>query len=262
MVTRLAAFCCLLPAALGQAADEPVPLTRAHAHNDYYHPRPLLDALDQGFCSVEADIFLVDGRLLVGHEQRELKPERTLQALYLDPLRKRSRANNGRIYAGGPVFTLLIDIKTAGEATYRALAGVLAGYPELLCATHDGKFTQRAVSVIISGNRAKDVIASDNPRFAGIDGRLADLESEMPAHLLPLISDRWSSHFRWRGEGDFPEAERIKLHRIVRKAHAGGRRVRFWATPEKAALWRELREAEVDLINTDDLSGLRKFLTP
>ena len=160
------------------------------------------------------------------------------------------------------MFTLLIDIKTAGEATYRALAGVLAGYPELLCATRDGKFTQRAVSVIISGNRAKDVIASDTPRFAGIDGRLGDLESEMPAHLLPLISDRWSSHFRWRGEGDFPEAERIKLRRIVRKAHASGRRVRFWATPEKAALWRELREAEVDLINTDDLSGLRKFLTP
>ena len=26
------------------------PLETAHAHNDYYHDRPLLDALDQGFC--------------------------------------------------------------------------------------------------------------------------------------------------------------------------------------------------------------------
>ena len=43
------------------------PLPRAHAHNDYYHRRPLLDALDQGFCSVEADIYLVEDRLLVGH---------------------------------------------------------------------------------------------------------------------------------------------------------------------------------------------------
>ncbi|HET6325009.1 MAG TPA: hypothetical protein VFG04_09940, partial [Planctomycetaceae bacterium] len=51
---------------LGLAA-EPTPLIRAHAHNDYEHKRPLFDALDQGLCSVEADIFLVDGQLLVGH---------------------------------------------------------------------------------------------------------------------------------------------------------------------------------------------------
>ena len=42
------------------------PLARAHAHNDYLHERPLLDALDHGFTSVEADIFLVDGKLLGG----------------------------------------------------------------------------------------------------------------------------------------------------------------------------------------------------
>ncbi len=62
------------------------PLIQAHAHNDYHHPRPLLDALDHGFCSVEADVFLVDGQLLVGHTTLELKPQRTLQALYLDPI--------------------------------------------------------------------------------------------------------------------------------------------------------------------------------
>ena len=35
-------------------------LERAHAHNDYEHPRPLFDALDHGFKSVEADIWLVE----------------------------------------------------------------------------------------------------------------------------------------------------------------------------------------------------------
>ena len=261
MVTRLGVLLFSWFGMLCQAEDEPVPLVRAHAHNDYYHSRPLLDALEQGFCSVEADIFLVGESLLVGHARRELKPERTLQVLYLDPLRKRSQANNGRIHPKGPVFTLLIDIKTGGEATYRALSKVLAGYPELLCATIDGKFTERAVSVIISGNRATEIIAAENPRFAGIDGRLSDLKSNMPPHLLPLISDRWSSHFKWRGEGDFPEVQRAKLKHIVKQAHAQGRRVRFWATPEKVACWRELREAKVDLINTDDLAGLRKFLS-
>ena len=40
------------------------PLPPAHAHNDYEHRRPLQDALDRGFNSVEADVWLVDGELL------------------------------------------------------------------------------------------------------------------------------------------------------------------------------------------------------
>jgi len=50
------------------------PLLRAHSHNDYAHTRPLLDALDQGFCSVEADIYLENGQLLVGHDKKDLTP--------------------------------------------------------------------------------------------------------------------------------------------------------------------------------------------
>ena len=77
---------------------------------------------------------------------------------------------------------------------------------------------------------------------------------------MPLISDNWTSHFRWRGEGPFPDAERAKLRDIVRRAHDRGRRVRFWATPEIDALWHELRAAQVDLIGADDLVALGRFL--
>ena len=70
----------------GTAAPARYPLRHAHAHNDYEHPRPLLDALDHGFTSVEADVFLVDGQLLVAHDPADLDPARTLESLYLDPL--------------------------------------------------------------------------------------------------------------------------------------------------------------------------------
>src|SRR5713226_4549315 len=106
----------LLCVATATRAD-PVPLTRAHAHNDYEHARPLLDALDHGFCSVEADIYLVEGKLLVAHDRNKIQPERTLQALYLDPLRERVRQNGGRVYRGGPSLTLLIDVKSDAEKT-------------------------------------------------------------------------------------------------------------------------------------------------
>ena len=247
--------------AIGSGKDFPRALERAHAHNDYEHERPLLDALAHGFCGVEADIYLVDGQLLVAHDRKDLKAERTLQALYLDPLRARVTANKGQVHGGKKTdFTLLIDIKSEGESTYRVLSKVLAGYRDILTESHGGKVTRRAVTVVISGNRAKDLIAADNPRLAGIDGRLGDLDSKLDKNLLPLISDRWGSHFKWRGEGEMPAAEREKLREIVSKAHAAGRRVRFWATPEKTSMWRELNAAGVDLINTDDLAGLRDFL--
>lgn len=47
---------------------------------------------------------------------------------------------------------------------------------------------------------------------------------------------------------------------IVAQAHAGGQRVRFWATPETPAMWQVLIDNGVAQINTDDLSGLRTYL--
>ncbi|HAH43669.1 MAG TPA: hypothetical protein DCM07_02215, partial [Planctomycetaceae bacterium] len=57
------------------------------------------------------------------------------------------------------------------------------------------------------------------------------------------------------------ETERTKLREIVRQAHAAGRRVRFWATPESEELWEELIAAGVDHINTDKLEKLHDFLS-
>jgi hypothetical protein len=245
-------------------ADEPpakvTPLRRAHAHNDYEHTRPLLDALDRGFCSVEADIYLIDGKLLVAHDRKDVKPERTLQALYLDPLRERVKANGGRVYPGGPSVFLLIDVKTAAEETYAALDRVLVGYADILSVTRDGKFEPKAVTAVVSGNRAKATITKQATRYVGIDGRPEDLDSDAPADLIPWISANWTLTFRWTGDGPMPEAEKAKLRECVGKAHKKGRLVRFWATPEKEAVWKELLAADVDLINTDKLADLRKFL--
>lgn len=239
---------------------KPFPLPQAHAHNDYHHERPLLDALAQGFCSVEADIFLVDGKLLVGHLPRELVRERTLESLYLVPLAERVRAHGGRVFPDGPSVTLLIDIKTNGSATWRVLHNSLSQYGEMLTRVENGRVVEGAVTVVVSGDRPFEQVAETSPRYAGLDGRLSDVDTEMPVHLMPLISDHWFRHFRWNGEGPMSEEEREKLQGIVKQVHASGRRLRFWATPDNRSMWGELHAAGVDLINTDDLEGLGQFL--
>ncbi|NBO93760.1 MAG: hypothetical protein EBV06_15850 [Planctomycetia bacterium] len=238
-----------------------VPLPRAHAHNDYAHPRPLHDALDHGFCSVEADVFLTNGKLLVGHSWPEIwldvGGKRTLEALYLAPLRKRIR-QRGAVYDARTPFFLMIDLKTDGSATYAAVDTLLAKYADVLSITRDEKHTPGPVTVVISGNVPREVIRAQKLRYAGIDGRPGDLDSKASPDLMPWISDAWK--FRWRGEGPMPERERAKLREMIRLAHAAGRRVRFWATPENPAVWRELTAAGVDLLNTDQLGRLRDWL--
>ena len=238
----------------------PAHLPRAHAHNDYEHARPLLDALDRGFCSVEADIHLVEGKLLVAHDRQQVKPDRTLQSLYLEPLRRRVRANGGSVYRNGPPFTLLIDLKTDGEQTYTILRKVLEEYADVLTRFTPDSTELRAIMVVLSGNRPKAMLAAEAVRYSGYDGRLGDLESNDSRHLTPLVSDNWASHFKWRGEGPIPENEKLKLKQLVSKAHEQGRKLRFWGAPDRVEVWNAFLDAGVDLINTDDLAGLQKFL--
>jgi hypothetical protein len=209
---------------------------------------------------VEADVFLVGDELRVGHTRLDLRPGRDLEKLYLAPLRERVRANGGRVYPGGPTVYLLIDVKTDARPTYAALDKVLARYRDILSETRDGKFEKRAVTVVVSGNRDRETITGQKLRYAGLDGRPGDLDSDVPAHLLPWVSANWTLTFRWRGAGPIPEAERKKLRDYVAQAHRRGRLVRFWATPESPAVWRELLDAGVDLVNTDKLAELQKFL--
>ena len=121
MQHRILFYLTLIAVRATSLGGEPVPLIHAHAHNDYVHKRPLFNALDDGFCSVEADIYLVDGQLLVAHVRSQVKPERTLQALYLDPLSERVKKNGGHVYPAGPEFTLLVEIKADWRTTdYRS----------------------------------------------------------------------------------------------------------------------------------------------
>lgn len=237
-----------------------VPLPAAHAHDDYAHARPLADALAHGFTSVEVDVFLCPEGLLVAHDAKDLQPARTLQNLYLDPLRDRVKAGDGRVHRGGPTFYLLVDVKSEAEATYAALDRVLAGYADMLSITKDGRFDEQAVTVLLSGNRAKEAIARQPLRYVGIDGRLEDLTRGAPAHLVPWISANWPRVFTWRGDGPIPALEKARLAELVRQAHGQGRQLRFWATPEREAVWQELLAAGVDRINTDKLLQLQVFL--
>jgi glycerophosphoryl diester phosphodiesterase len=245
-------------------AQNAVPLPHAHAHNDYLHDRPLFEALQHGFTSIEVDIHLKDGDLLVGHDHDDLIPGRTIEQLYLAPLHALIE-RYGKLYGRPYPLQLLVDIKTEPVATYRALKTVLSRYRDMLTVFSADSVQPGMITVIISGNRSAAEMMADPRSYAAYDGRISDLDGAWPPHFMPLVSDNWNRHFSWRGTGPMPREELEKLKNLVKKTHAQGRMIRFWATDavlkrERSRLWSALLEAGVDWINTDHLGELRTYM--
>jgi len=244
-----------------------LPLAKAHAHNDYEHSRPLLDALDHGFTSVEADVWLVDGELLVAHDEEDLRSDRTLQSLYLDPLMERVKSNQRSVYPNYEHdFILWIDIKSEGEETYLAIHDQLRKNQKMLTKFTPSGVKPGAVTVYISGNRPRTLMENPRVRYAAYDGRMSDLGTDVSSEFMAVISDNWTKYFTWNGTGEMPQSEREQLYSMVETTHDNGQKIRFWTTPDtpspqRVAIWNELLKAGVDFLNTDDLSGLEEYLT-
>lgn len=246
----------VLAICLGLAmAEFPVPLERGHSHNDYYRSRPLMDALEAGLCSVEADVFLVDGALLVGHDRSELRADRTLSRLYLQPLADLARRHGGRVYPGWPEVTLLVDIKADGRRVFPVLLAELMKVEEAV-----GRRSPRAFRVVVSGDRPVDLILRDSEMWMAVDGRPGDLGKGYATRQMPMISTSWWDTFRWLVPETMPEDKRVLFHQLVRDTHAEGKRIRFWALPDNEMAWGFAWDGGVDWINTDRPDALKAWM--
>ena len=232
------------------------PFPNAHAHNDYEHERPLFDALRYGFSSVEADVYLVGGKLLVSHT-RPIFTSRTLVQLYLAPLDSILRVNQGKIHAGyGGPFYLMIDLKSEAVSTYAALRQVLVDYPALSRPSATG-----GVIIFLSGNRPIEDVLKDPAAPVALDGRPGDIGKGYSRVKMPVISDTYTKWSDWNGKGLPGPDDLIKIKELAGRVHAEGKKLRLWAIPDNPTAWKVLLESGVDLINTDKLKELHQFLS-
>jgi hypothetical protein len=249
-----------LSAGVVGVSSDPVPLVPAHVHNDYKHAHPLFDALDWGFGNMEADVYQIEGRLLVAHKRSDVKPERTLEKPYIDPLREWVHTRGDCVFCGGATISLLVDVKSEAAPTYAALHAVLANYADMLTVLSNGAATSGAITFIVSGNRARAEMSAQAVRYAAIDGRPDDLDSAASPSLVPLIGADWNSLFRSRWIELIPDADLQLLQQIVSRAHAQGRRLRFWNTSDRTDVRRSLLGAVVEVLGDENLTGLQDIL--
>lgn len=245
---------CSLPSFCFSQVQFPHP--NAHAHNDYEHARPLKDALQNGFISVEADVHLQEGKLLVSHDRPD-KNSSSLEKLYLSPLDSLLKINSGSVHPSSvTTFYLMIDIKTEGEATYRAIKKSLTQYPALLCSPKNCP-----VKIFISGNRPIGTMVKEGYSGIGIDGRPDDVGKGYSSELMPVVSDHFKNWSGWNGKSELTSKDLERVAELAQRVHAEGKKLRLWAIPDNEKAWEALLDAGVDFINTDYLPELNTFLS-
>lgn len=259
-----AAAVAVLAVCAATAAPAAPHLLPAYAHNDYENRRPLQDALAKGYRGVEADVYLVDGRLLVAHDRDEVRPDRTLATLYLEPLRALVD-RDGAVLPDGSVFLLNVEAKESGRETYAALRAELARYAGILTVVRDGVPHPGPVQVVLVGwFPPLAELAAEPVRYAAVQSHYRDLpadHAELPAHLLRLISVQYGDEFAWNGKGEPPPGFTAHLARIRADADAvPGRLLRVFRVPRRDEAYRALLAGGVDLIGTKTLGRSREVL--
>ena len=223
------------------------------SHNDYAGSNPFYGAYALRVGYIEADVFLADDRLFVAHFQSEIKQDRTLEALYLEPLKKEIIKNSEWAYPDTTLpLKLMIDLKTEGMATLKKLISQLYFYPEVVHA--------KGFEIFISGNAPSPDRWSEFPSFIYFDGRPGIKYAPEQLERISLISDNFRNYSKWTGLGDIPPADKTRLDSLINSVHAIGKKIRFWSAPDNETGWSALVRLKADVIGTDRVPELVQYL--
>ncbi|UDQ55093.1 alkaline phosphatase [Chryseobacterium indologenes] len=225
----------------------------AHSHNDYMQEIPFWQAYYANFGSVEADVFLVKGKLWVAHTEKDLSPDRTLESLYLDNISKQIKLNKGSIYADKTKkLQLLIDIKQDYKSSLAALVATLKKYPEIT--------GNSGVKMVITGGRPQPGDFRNYPSYLYFDGDLDKNYTTDELKRIGMFSADLPGLVKWNGKGIPRDEETAKIKAAVERAHTQQKPMRFYGAPDFPNAWVNLMDMGADYINTDHIPDLKKFM--
>jgi alkaline phosphatase len=216
---------------------------KLHSHNDYEQTVPFWTAFSAGCASIEVDLFLQEGQLMVAHERESIRSNRTLQSLYLDPIQM--GIESGLIDSIG--FHLILDLKTDGVSTLAKVVEITSPYEKMLYSPQNPS----GLKLVISGSRppVKDYLSY--PEWIFFDYQSRDLTSDLPWKKIAMVSLSFRGFSVWNGKGRIVEAEKAKLEEFIAKVHSYQKPVRFWASPDGKSAWKAFSSMGIDYINTD-----------
>ncbi|HDZ06539.1 hypothetical protein LCGC14_0053140 [marine sediment metagenome] len=213
---------------------------KVHSHNDYKQNVPFWKAFGAEVQSIEVDVFYVDDKLMVGHELNEVEQDKTLERLYLYPLKE---AIALKMVSGKPI-QLMVDVKTDAYKTLDAIVTSIKEYPTII--------NNENIKIIISGNRPAIEEYVNYPDYIYFDYQsLEPIEDAKTLDKIAMVSLSFKNYSEWNGKGRLTADDYNMVTAVIDKAHKLKKPFRFWATPDSKSAWKAFANMGVDFINTD-----------
>lgn len=249
-------------------AQQPCPTSTLHAyaHNDYENSEPFTLAAALGYRGVEADVFLVDGILRLGHDRSAARRGRPFEQVYLEPLRDVA-TRCGPLTPDGRGFFLAVEIKETSLGTFDSLIAVLHRYPDLFRPPPRDSLRPPSVEVVLVGWHPPLAEwgngAATYARAQHLVSK-SDMESEgtLPVDTTGMVRLVSLDYGKTMGRWFTSESERQRwlTTALAIKAQAPGRLLRVFNVPRDETVYRRLFAAGVDLIGTKTLRQSEPFL--
>lgn len=215
-----------------------------HSHNDQEQTNPLTDALAVGCASIEMDVFLVSGAVLVGHTLGDTVPGVTLTSVYLAPI------------AALPVnqhpAQLKIDLKNnPSDDLFTAVVAAIAAHPE---------FDDGHLMFVITGH--PPVTPTAHPAHVRFDRQRS--AAALTDSECVLINVFFTDYSAWDGVAPVPQDVKELLTTWANDAHNAGKQLLVSFCPSTPASWQIQFDAGCDWISpggshppgADDIAGL------
>ena len=229
-----------------------------NSHNDYNQAVPFYQAYSQKVQSIEIDLFLKDGLLIVGHDFENLKEYDTFDRLYVEPVKSLFVINGGRAWKdSNNRLQFLVEIKSDSHTTMQKLVDTFAANQEVF----DMKINPYAVKIVVTGNIPPQEDFVKYPEYICFDG---DINKEYTVEQLKrvsMFSEDFSNFSHWNGKGSLIAKEQDAIERVIAKSHSLGKPIRFWNAPEGMTAYYTFYNLGIDYINTDKPEACVEFFS-
>ena len=235
------------------------PIISSHNFNS---KTELWESIGNGILNFQADAMYIYGKLYVTSTMPDSANHKlpTLTDAYLYPLYNQFKKNKGEILPGytGDVF-LILNFTAQPLQVYKQLAIEMRPFSEMLSFKTEGVNHPGKLRILIKDKAQLDKINSIKPSFLGLVGILSDIDKNVDSGQMPLIEVDFSEITNWKGTGNIPFEDFMKIKDLVTKVHAQKKKISLINCPENKTVADLILTSKADFINSQEALRMAGF---
>lgn len=222
----------------------------------------LWESIGKGIFNYQADVMYIYGKIFVTPLMPD-SPEHHLPTLtdaYLYPLYNQFKKNNGEIIPGyqSDIY-LVLNLTAQPVQVYKQLAIEMRPFMDMLTYKNADSEHQGKLRILIKDKAQLQTINNIKPSFLGLVGNSGDVDKNSDPNQMPLIEIDFNELTNWKGTGNIPFEDFVKIKDLVAKVHAQGKKISLINCPSYQQVADLIKTAKVDFLSTPEAIKMAGF---